>query len=331
MKRELDAKTTKVEEQTWALMHQAHRLRDRARRSMYGLQREFNAAFPDAFLRLRPWSRRVGQPPYSLCWIRIFAGKYHLDPSTLSAVYRRNPWPFRRLVIHSNRELDTLIHRCQLDAHRARIFDFHSKAQDLNQAAHACTRALDTARKLLSGRLAEAETYPGEGFLAKFIPADLRRLEDRLRRFQRTVSEEIGALRQIAADFHRAPWCPQLNLTFVQDLGFPFGRLLWVNRESGLECARLGRRLRRHLNLDGGHRALLTFIERSGSRLARLLLRRHAAFQKMVEQFTLAIATAQPILERIKPRPSREEMAGEFSGRPVTPPWELRSAAGDYW
>jgi hypothetical protein len=331
MKRESDAVSASLEEQTMGLLRQAYRLRDRARRSMYGLQREFNAAFPDAFLRLRPWSRRRGQPPYSLCWIRIFAGKYRLDPRTLSAVYRRNPWPFRRVAIHSNRELDTLIHRCQLDAHRAQIIDFHHKAQDLNHAAHACTRALDTTRKLLSGRLAAVESYPGEGFFARLIPADLRRLEDRLRRFQRTVSEEIADLRQVAADYARTPWCPQLDLTFVQDLGFPFGRLLWVDRESGLECARLGRRLRRHLNLDSGHRALLTYIERTGSRLGRLLLRRHATFQKMVGLFTSAISTAQPILERIKPRRSREEMAGDWTGRPTTPPWELRSASGDDW
>jgi len=331
MKRESEAVSTKLEEQTQWLIHQVYKLRDRTRRSMYGLQREFNAAFPDAFLRLRPWSRRRGEPPYSLCWVRIFAGKYHLNPNTLSAVYRRNPWPFRRMAIHSNRELDTLIHRCQLDAHRAQIFDFHHKAQDLNQAAHACSLALDTTRKLLSGRLAPVERGPADWIVDKYFPGDLRRLLDRLRCFQRTVSADIAALEQMVVDYRRAPWCAQLDLTFVQDLGFPFGRLLWVDRESGLECARLGRRLRRRLNLDAGHRALLTYIERTGSRLARLLLRRHAAFQKMVGLFSSAISTAQPILERIKPRPSREEMAGEFSGRPVTPPWELRSAAGDDW
>jgi hypothetical protein len=330
MKRETDAISASLEEQTLTLLRQAYRLRDRARRSMYGLQREFNAEFPDAFLRLRPWSRKRGQPPYSLCWVRIFAGQYRLDSSTLTAFHVRNPWPFRRLVIRSNREFDTIIHRCQLDAHRARIFDFHHKVQDLNQAAHACTRALDTTRKLLSGRLADAQSFPGDGFFAKLVPTDLRRLEDRVRRFQRTVSDEIAALKQIAADYARTPWCPQLDLTFLQDLGFPFGRLLWVNRESGIECARLGRRIRRHLSLDAGHRALLTYIERTGSRLARLLLRRHATFQKMVRLFTTAIATAQPILERIKPRPSRGELAGDFSGRPVTPPWELRAGGGDW-
>ena len=265
MKRELNGDTTKLEEQTSRLMHETYRLRDRARRSMFGLQREFNAMLPDAFLRLRPWSRRRGQPPYSLCWVRIFSGKYRLDPRTLSAVHLRNPWPFSRLAIRSNRELDTVIHRCQLDAHRAQIFDFHRKAQGLNQAAHACTRALDSARKLLSGRLANAEGGPGGWVFAKLIPDDLRHLEDRLRRFERTVSTEIAALEQIAVDYSRAPWCAELDLVFVQDLGFPFGRLLWVDRQPGIECARLGRRLRRRLSLNAGDRALLTYIERTGS------------------------------------------------------------------
>ena len=331
MKREAESPATNLAEQTLTLMREAYRLRDRARRSMYGLQREFNAAFRDAFLRLRPWSRRRGQPPYSLCWVRVFAGKYQLDPRSLTAVYRRNPWPFRRLSIKSHRDLDTVIHRCQLDAHRAQIFDVHHKAQDLNQAAHASTRALDTARKLLSGRLAELEIGPADWMSTKFFPADRRRLEERLRRFERTVTEEIAALERIAVDYRRAPWCAQLDLAFVQDLGFPFGRLLWVDRESGLECERLGRRLRGRLRLDAGHRALVTYVERTGSRITRLLLRRHATFQKMIRLFTDAIATAQPILDRIRPGRSMEEIRGDFTGRPVPPPWGTRPAAGDEW
>jgi hypothetical protein len=259
-----------------------------------------------------------------------------LDPKTLSASHRPNRFPFRRLPIRKNRDLDTAIHRCQLDAHRSDSFDFHRKAQALNQAAHACSRALDGTRKVLSGRAATPD--PGDdSWLASTVyldtlPSDLARLLGRLPIFAATVRAEMASLAAIADGYRREPWCEGLDLVFVTDLGYPLGRLLWVERLGLEEFGRLGTRLRRRLGLDARQRALATRTDRAMSRLARLLLRRHASFEKLRRLLSAAQATAEPILARVTVKKTLDESLNKWRGGPaemIKAPWERKARRRD--
>jgi hypothetical protein len=272
-------------------------LRARVQRHMVELPEFFNRDAGLGRLRLRPEVRTPGGLPSRLCWILMNPSKLRFGLS--SPLARKPKWPFKRVTIHSSRDLDSAIHWGLMDSRRSLIHRYHRKASILNAASKELTAALSGIRKLL-GRFAPREretarylTPPTPG-----LPPDVRRCLWLLRGSLLSLKSAQDALEAIANRYNALNSVPDFFIGFVTDREHRYGRLLWVQREQANYFSSLTDPVKRRLGLSGYARKLLTPYElerRSATRaltgitsvLKRIRLRIPAATRKANEILTL--------------------------------------------
>jgi len=219
---------------------------------METLKDRFNESMPKTLLRLRPWPRRKGEPPYALYWILFRRRRQLYDSWTFQLIEDQKPRRFRRLKIHTRADLSHFIHLARLDSYRKEVFKFHDRAQALNEAHRILARSLDSVRKMVSGR-AVIHVY------GEFPPLDESRFPGLPQRYLAWIGHlwRLGWAVRFASDdlreaatIHRNNW-PQkrYRLHFLEDSEHPYGRLLWRDELSRVSYSSLPDRERRKLHI----------------------------------------------------------------------------------
>lgn len=266
---------------------------------MQQLPEEFNREFPRTPLRLRAWSRRKGEPPFALYWIRIPPRKLHenfLD-QVIARVGRVNKPFFIRLKIRTSRELDRAIHRGCLDSHRRKVHAYHRRAEALNQAHKVLTGALDTIRKVLNSRAGgkvhgfASTTAPPKIHLESYS-RDIHRLLDLAWRFEKVLWVHQRKCRNLCDDVKCTPGRHRYRLQFAQDRQHPYGRFLWLDAMTGLSYSSMTDRAKRKLRMFPSVRELITPFEIERRRLAGLLKRSTALIRRIRSRIPTAIRRA---------------------------------------
>jgi len=231
------------------------RLLEAVENRMEWLKDGFNDAVPKSLLRLRPWPRRKGEPPYALYWIFFQRIRRTFDPYTYRETTSNKPRRFRRLKIRTRADLSTEVHLARLDAHRRTVFEFHDRALALNEAHRILARGLDSVRKMVSGRIGESSECPPFRD-SRFAHAPFRVYQwiERLWKFGWAVREAGDELQQAAVN--RRKECPRARYRFVylEDAEHPYGRLLWRDELSRVSYTSLPDRERRRLRIPRSER-----------------------------------------------------------------------------
>lgn len=219
---------------------------------METLKDRFNESMPKSLLRMRPWPRRKGEPPYALYWIFFRRRRRQFDSSTFQMLEDRKPRRFRRLKIRTRADLSHFVHLARLDVYRKDVFVFHDRALALNEAHRILARSLDSVRKMIGGR--EIYVYRDVPPLddARFggLP---QRYFDRLGQLWRlgwAVREASDDLRD--CERRHREMCPRSRhrLHYLEDSEHPYGRLLWRDELSRVSYSSLPDRHRRQLHIS---------------------------------------------------------------------------------
>lgn len=240
---------------------QLHSLRSRVQQHMSQIPEFFNREAGIGRLRLRADSRTPDAPPYRLSWILMNRASNRFE--TYSRFARKPKWPYKRLSIHSSRELDSAIHWGLMDSRRSLIRSYHRRATTLNAVSKELTAALSGIRKRL-GRFAsrEREVIPYLHTPSQNFPPDVRCCLWLLRGAILSLKTAQDELEEIATRFNEAY---QVVLgffpVFVADTEHRYGRLLWIERMSGTYYSSLTDTLKRRVGLSEDLRKLLTPYE----------------------------------------------------------------------
>ena len=249
-----DGKTTLVSTRAFESIHvplmEVVRLLEAVEQRMESLKDSFNDSVPKSLLRLRPWPRRKGESPYALYWIFFQRIRRTFDPYTFRETTEQKPRRFRRLKIRTRADLSAAAHLARLDAHRREVFEFHDRAQALNEAHRVLARSLDSIRKMVSGRIGECfDCPPLKDSRFAHAPFRVYRWIERLWNVGWTIRQTTDFLRQLAASRRELyPRC-RYRLHFCEDSEHPYGRLLWRDELSRVSYSSLTHRERRRLRI----------------------------------------------------------------------------------
>jgi len=266
---------------------------------MEALKEAFNSRMPRSRLRLRPWSRRKGEPPYALYWV-FLTKKRRLFENSSWPTEKRPRW-FKRLKIRTRRDLDLAIHRAGMDAVRRDVHRFHDDLVALNTAHQLLSRGLDSIRKMMGSRAA------GSMLNAPFvlplrdewsITEEKAPLLNHAWRLECLIRRTTGDLIILARHQSKQPGWIRFRLEFHQGNAEPYGRLVWRDQVTRSTYASLDDRTKRKLGVPVAMRELLTPFELSRRELTRALkeqtsvLRRVRAKANHVDQQARALLGA---------------------------------------
>ncbi len=277
------------------------RRRDVERR-MESLKDAFNKNMPRSRLRLRPWNRKKGDPPYALYWISLFKRRQIIDERTSVARVITLPRWFRRLKIRTSRELDTAIHRAGLDVCRKAVHYYHNRARALNEAHQILSRAFDSARKMLRGRTAGRDTlldHPPLPDHPRFygFSGPAYELLGGAWKFAWVVQQGTLGLQELSTNQNRSPSCGRMRLDFVLDRNHPYGRLLWRDTGAGITLSRLDDLTKRRLRLPRQVREGITPWELERRRVVRILKKRTNLLRCLRQRLTGAFNRTKGFLQ----------------------------------
>jgi hypothetical protein len=255
-----------------------HELRLRVQADLLAVPEEFKQAFRKTRLRLRAWPRKKGEPPYALYWI-VFPPKKDYCEDWLKRVIdqmeTRRQW-FHRVKIRTSRDMDRAIHRAGLDHCRKEVHAFNRLARSLNEAHKILTGTLDAIRKMLEskagGRFPDTPVPPPPANgIPVGLPRDLTFLLGLVWRLEGLIHRRQDECRMLARLARRKPLWLRYRLIFREDAEHPFGRLVWVNEETGQTVSQLNYRQRRRLGLPPRVCRFIGPVELQRRKLARLL------------------------------------------------------------
>jgi hypothetical protein len=270
---------------------------------MEDLKKTYNASAPRSRLRLRPWSRRKGEPPYAVYWVFLTKKKKIFEDQTLKAIDSLRPRWFRRLKIRTRRDLDLAIHRAGLDTVRPALHEFHDNLLALNEAHRVLARGMDSVRKMLASRAA------GKGLVAPPLPAEteqswlsdeVRRVADHAWRLECLIRRTTNDLEVLSRLQGRQPGWVRYRLEFRQGKDHPYGRLVWRDRKTRATYARLDDRTKRKLGIPAHLRGVLTPFELDRRQLMRDLKDRTSLVRRLRTKVREVMELAQEHLGRLK-------------------------------
>ncbi len=285
-----------------------HELRLSVETRMRALPTEFNTAFPVTTLRLRAWSRAIGRPPCAVYWIRLPPRKRYFEHWLDSVIdqFKRKPRWFRRLKIHTSRQLDRAIHFGGLDLHRRRVREFHARARGLTDARKVLTGTLDTIRKMLdcrgAGEVLEFAPEPlPEDVAVGSYPPDISRLLLLAWELQEALMERQTLCRDLANGPKGRPADSRFRLAFTEDPEHPYGRFLWIDQATGQNCSSLTDRTMRKLRLRSEVRRAIGAVERVRRQRARRLRATTRIIRRIKARVAPALRRAQALLDASGP------------------------------
>jgi hypothetical protein len=237
-----------------------HALRAQVQRQMARLPDFFNREAGLGRLRLRPEVRIPDGLPCRLSWVLMNPSRLRFGLS--SRLARKPRWPFKRVTIHSSRDLDSAIHRGLMDSRRGLIHRYHHGASTLNATSKQLTAAFCGIRKLLA-RFAPRENERADYLTPAThrLPPDVLRCLWLLRGCILSLKSAQDELESIANRYNAFAFVPDFFLVFVADREHRYGRLLWVQRPQGTFFSSLTDRVKRQLGLSDSFRKLLTPYE----------------------------------------------------------------------
>lgn len=252
-------------------------------RRMEVVKDRFNDAVPKTLLRLRPWPRRKGEPPYALYWIFFRRIRPRFDSYTFQRIEDRKPRRFRRLKIRNHTDLSEYIHLARLDSHKTLVLRYHDRAQALNEAHRILARALDSVRKMVSGRVGGdpncRAAFPEQRF--PFLASRFRVWVERLWRVGWSLRDQSLQLFALSRENLRECRDHRYRLRFIEDRDHPYGRLLWRDELTRTSHSSLPDRERRKLRIPPEERRAIAIYERSRRLLTRRL-RELTSFMKRI-------------------------------------------------
>jgi hypothetical protein len=291
-----------IVEEIQLLVRKLYELRISVEHRMEALKEAFNASMPRSRLRLRPWSRRKGEPPYAVYWIFLTRKQRTFENRTWQAIESRRPRWFKRLKIRTRRDLDLAIHRAGMDAVRRQVHRFHDDVLALNESHRALARATDSIRRMLSGRAA------GKGLTIPPVPEELegRWLPDevlgvtrsawRLECLTRRTTNDLALVSRLQS---RQPGWIRYRLEFRQGKDHPYGHLVWRDLETRSTYACLDDRTKRRLGIPAPMRGVLTPFELNRRELIRELKSRTSLLRRIRTKAGRATEVAQENLDRL--------------------------------
>ena len=282
--------STRAFESVQVLLLEVIHLLSTVERWMESLKDSFNDIMPRSLLRLRPWPRTKGGPPYALYWIFFQRRRPRYDEWTFRRIEDRKPRRFRRLKIRTRADLSAYVHLARLDAHRQGVYLYHDRAQALNEAHRVLARALDSVRKMVSGRAAQCwvpdEVPPLD--CSRFLGVADRHLFwiDELWRVGWAMRGLSDDMRQFAENRRQSFPRQRYRLVYHEDSDHPYGRLIWRDGLSGASFSSMPDRLRRKLRISRSD-----FIA-DAEALRRRYTKRLQTYAKLVKRIRLKLGHA---------------------------------------
>jgi hypothetical protein len=267
---------------------------------MVSLKESFNDAMPPSLLRLRPWPRYKGGPPYALYWIYFRRRRPQYDSNTFRRLEARKPCRFRRLKIKTRADLSDFIHLARLDLQKRGIFDCHDRALALNEAHKVLARVLDSLRKIVNGKAAQIDyTQDFPDFdPTRFIGFGDRIFSsmDHLWRLGWTMRSLTDQLRDLAE--HRRQLHPRLRykLVYLEDSEHPYGRLIWRDDLTRTSFSSLSDRHRRRLHIPKSER--IADFERTRRELTKRLQGYAGVVKRIRLKLGYALKTGRAAFDR---------------------------------
>lgn len=302
-------------------------LRTRAEYAMLDLKEEYNRSVPPTRLRLRPWSRSKGMPPYAIYWIFVNRRRRLVESVVDRAIERLKPRRFVRFKVAARRRLRWGIYWGGLTAYRAVVLAFDRRAAELNEAHRLAARALDSLRKMLDSRAGGKETVISIPLLPRDCypdrcPTELHRLYFLHWRFVHVLSA-IGEQSRALADKSRHEHLPGgLRLRYRRDADHPFGQLLWSAASGRVAFSKLSERMLRMLRLRSADRRIIARVERERRRHIHRLGCLTSMLRKLRTKGLATIRKVERILDQPIKAPMGLQAPSEFDQdpRPKRPP-----------
>jgi hypothetical protein len=270
---------------------------------MEALKGAFNSTMPRSRLRLRPWSRRKGEPPYALYWVLLTKKRTLFEYSSWPTEPDRRPRWFKRLKIRTKRDLDLAIHRAGMDAVRRDVHRFHDDLVALNAAHETLARGLDSIRKMMSSRAA------GSRLNAPMVPPladelsitwETAPLINQAWLLECLIRRTTGDLIILARHQSKQPGWIRFRLEFRQSKAEPYGRLVWRDLETRSTYASLDDRTKRKLGIPAPMRALLTPFELDRRDLTRALKAQTGVLRGVRAKAAKVLQEARTFIEALK-------------------------------
>jgi hypothetical protein len=278
-------------------------LRLKVESRMEALKEAFNSTMPRSRLRLRPWSRRKGEPPYAVYWILLTKKRTLFEYSSWPTEPDRRPRWFKRLKIRTRRDLDLAIHRAGMDAVRRNVHRFHDDLVALNAAHQALARGLDSIRKMMGSRAAGSQLNPPmvpplrDELSITWETAPLINHAWMLECLLRRTTGDLVTLAHLQS---KQPGWIRFRLEFRQTKSEPYGRLLWRDLETRSTYASLDDRTKRKLGIPASMRALLTPYELSRRERARALKEQTGVLRRVRTRAAKVLQEARTLLDALK-------------------------------
>jgi len=280
-------------------------LRAQAEFGMVDLKDEYNQSVPPTRLRLRPWSRAKGMPPYAIYWIFVGRRRRLAESVVDRAIERLRPRKFVRFKVGARRQLRWGIFRGGLTAHRATVLAFDRRAAAFNQAHRAAARALDSLRKMLDSRAGGREAEVTIPLLPRDCcpdrcPKELHRLYMLHWRYAHVLAAVAAELETLAERSSRERLPGGLRLTYRRDAEHPFGQLLWSAASGRVAFSKLSGRALRMLRLRSADRRVIARVERERRRQVRELGRLTSLIKKIRMKSLAEIRLSTRVLAEAK-------------------------------
>jgi hypothetical protein len=270
---------------------------------MEALKEAFNSSMPRSRLRLRPWSRRKGEPPYAIYWVLLTKKRTLFENRTWQIIEDPRPRWFKRLKIRTRWDLDLAIHRAGMDAVRRDVHRFHGDLVVLNAAHRTLARGLDSIRKMMGSRAAggrlNAPVVPPlrDESTISWETAPLIRQAWTLECLLRRTTGDLKTLAHFQA---KQPGWLRFRLEFRQSEAEPYGRLVWRDLETRSTYASLDDRTKRRLGIPAAMRGLLTPFELSRRDLARALRAQTGVLRRVRARAAKVLLEVRTLLDALK-------------------------------
>jgi hypothetical protein len=301
------------------LLREIDEIRVSVESRMEDLKKAFNESVGRCRLKMRPWGRTKGAPPYAVYWVLLTKKRKIFENRTWQAIEDMRPRWFKRLKLRTRRDLDLVIHRSGLDANRPTVHRFDDDLKALNEAHRILARTLDSIRKALCGRAA------GGHLVAPPLPVEAERLwlPDGVRgqaegawRLECLIRRTSGDLELLARLQARQPGRVRYRLEFRKGPGQPHGHLLWRDRSTRSTYASLDDRTKRKLKVPKHVSLLITPFELARRQLMRSVKNRASLVRRLWAKAREALELGRANLAALKTEPSL--------GIGLGPNWDMR-------
>jgi len=270
---------------------------------MEALKEAFNSRMPRSRLRLRPWSRRKGEPPYALYWVFLTKKRRLFENSSWPTEKDQRPRWFKRLKIRTRWDLDLAIHRAGMDAVRRDVHRFHDDLVALNTAHQLLARGLDSIRKMMGSRAAGSMLNPPSvpRLCAEWsVTEETAPLLNHAWRLECLIRRTTGDLIILARHQSKQPGWIRFRLEFHQGNAEPYGRLVWRDQVTRSTYASLDDRTKRKLGVPVAMRELLTPFELSRRDLTRALKEQTSVLRRVRAKAAHVNQQARALLGALK-------------------------------